>query len=219
MSYDGTGDFVRALEERGQLVRIGAPVDPVLEVSAIADRAMKTGGPALLFENVRGSRFPLLINAYGSRERMSLALGVKDFEEHATALGALLHAQAPDGLASAARLVGRLSSLAHVPPRRVDNAPCQERVLLGDDVDLGLLPVLTSWPDDGGPFFTLPSVITKDPDTGVRNVGMYRMQLIDRKTTAMHWQVHKTGARHFRRAKELGRRLEVAVAFGGDPAA
>jgi 4-hydroxy-3-polyprenylbenzoate decarboxylase len=218
MSYDGLGAFALSLEARGELVRISRTVDPVLEVAAIADRAMKAGGPALLFENVKGSSFPLLINAFGSRARMAHALGVADIEEHARRIGALLEAHPPGDLLSAARLAGRLGSLAHVPPRRVAEGPCQAHVLLGKDVDLDRLPVLTSWPKDGGPFFTLPNVITKDPDTGARNIGMYRMQRIDRRTTAMHWQVHKTGARHFRRAKELGRRLEVAVAFGGDPA-
>ena len=194
----------------------------MLEVSAIADRFMKSGGPALLFEQVGEARFPLLINAYGSRARMSLALGVADLEEHARAIEALVHTRPAMTAAGLAQLAMTLPELAHVPPRRVSRAAdarCQEVVLEGDAVDLGILPVLTSWPDDGGPFLTLPNVITRDPDTGARNIGMYRMQRIDRATTAMHWQVHKTGARHFRRAKELGlRRLEVAVALGGDPA-
>ncbi len=222
MAYDGMAEFVSALEARGELVRVTRRVDPVLEVSAIADRFMKSGGPALLFEQVGEARFPLLINAYGSRARMSLALGVADLEEHARAIEALVHTRPAMTAAGLAQLAMTLPELAHVPPRRVSRAAdarCQEVVLEGDAVDLGILPVLTSWPDDGGPFLTLPNVITRDPDTGARNIGMYRMQRIDRATTAMHWQVHKTGARHFRRAKELGlRRLEVAVALGGDPA-
>ena len=220
MAYDGLRAFVERLEREpdGQLVRIAREVDPNLEIAEIADRTMKAGGPALLFENVKGSRFPLLINAYGSRRRMSRALGVDDLEEHAKAIEELVHTRAPKSARELADMAGRLPALANAVPRKVSTAACQEIVQLGDDVDLMALPVMTTWPNDGGPFFTLPNVITKDPDTGARNIGMYRMQRIDRRTTAMHWQIHKTGARHFRRAKELGKRLEVAVAFGGDPA-
>jgi 4-hydroxy-3-polyprenylbenzoate decarboxylase len=149
---------------------------------------------------------------------MSLALGVADLEEHAQAIGELVHTRAPKSARELAEMAGKLPALASTVPRSVSKAASQEVVLRGDDVDLFALPVMTTWPKDGGPFFTLPNVITKDPDTGLRNIGMYRMQRIDRNTTAMHWQIHKTGARHFRRAKEKGQRLEVAVAFGGDPA-
>jgi len=219
MAHGGMRAFVRALEERGWLARIGREIDPYLEVAAIADRVMKTGGPALLFENVRGAKFPLLINAYGSRERMSLALGVEDLEEHAKTLGELVRMRAPSNARDLLSLAAKLPELAHVPPRRTTEGACQEIVQMGDAVDLDALPIMTSWPDDGGPFITLPNVITRDPDSGARNVGMYRMQKIDRRTTAMHWQLHKTGARHCRRAKELGlSRFEVAVALGGDPA-
>ena len=219
MAYDGMAEFVTALEARGELVRVTRRVDPVLQVSAIADRFMKSGGPALLFEQVGDAKFPLLINAYGSRARMSLALGVDDLEEHARAIEALVHTRPSMSAAGLAQLAQTLPELAHVPPRRVSEARCHDVVLEGDAVNLDLLPILTSWPDDGGPFLTLPNVITRDPETGARNIGMYRMQRIDRRTTAMHWQIHKTGARHFRRAKEMGlRRLEVAVALGGDPA-
>ncbi|MDB4946485.1 MAG: UbiD family decarboxylase associated with menaquinone via futalosine [Labilithrix sp.] len=218
MAYDGLRAFVDVLEREGELVRVRREVDPHLELAEIADRTMKGGGPALLFENVKGSAMPLLINMYGSRRRMSLALGVADLEEHAKAIGELVHTRAPKSARELADLAGKLPSLASTVPRKATSAPCQEIVQTGDDVDLMQFPVVTCWPDDGGPFFTLPNVITKDPDTGARNIGMYRMQRIDRNTTGMHWQIHKTGARHFRRAKELGKRLEVAVAFGGDPA-
>lgn len=217
--YDGLSSFVERLErEKGELVRVRREVDPELEIAEIADRTMKAGGPALLFERPKGSRFPLLINAFGSRRRMSLALGVEDLEEHARALAELVRTQAPSSARELAELARRVPSLAAALPRRTTRAPCQQIVLEGDRVDLEALPVMTTWPKDGGPFFTLPSVITRDFDSGARNIGMYRMQRIDRRTTAMHWQIHKTGARHFRRAKELGKRLEVAVAFGGDPA-
>lgn len=216
MAWDGSDAFVRALEQRRELVRVRRRVDPFLEISAIADRAVKADGPALLFEDVAGARFPLLINAFGSRARMSLALGVDDLEEHARALSDLVQPPAGGGIR---QLVRKLPELAHVPPRSVSSGPCQEVVKCGGDVDLDELPILTCWPDDGGPFITLPQVVTQDPETGIRNVGCYRMQKLDRVTTAMHWQVHKTGARHFRRARELGmRRFDVAVALGGDPA-
>jgi 4-hydroxy-3-polyprenylbenzoate decarboxylase len=219
MAWDGMGDFVRALEQRAELIRVRRRVDARLEVAAIADRVMKSHGPALLFEDVSGSRFPLLINAFGTRRRMSLALGVEDIEEHARALAELLRPGAATGAAAWLELARKLPDLAHVPPRAASSGACQEVVALGSDVDLDALPILTSWPLDGGPFITLPQVVTRDPDSGARNVGCYRMQKLDRRSTAMHWQVHKTGARHFRRARELGlRRLEVAVALGGDPA-
>ena len=219
MAWDGMGAFVRALEQRGELVRVRQAVDARFEIAAIADRAVKQGGPALLFENVPGARFPLLINAFGSRARMSLALGVDDLEEHARAIEALVHTRAPSSPRELAQLALKLPELAHVPPRSASTGACQQVVATGDDVDLDALPILTCWPDDGGPFITLPQVVTRDPETGVRNVGCYRMQKLDRRSTAMHWQIHKTGARHFRRAKELGKdRLDVAVALGGDPA-
>lgn len=216
MAWDGMDAFVRALEQRSELVRVRRRVDAFLEISAMADRVAKAGGPALLFEDVAGARFPLLINAFGSRSRMSLALGVDDLEEHARALSELVQGPASGGLR---QLVRTLPELAHVPPRSVPTGACQQVIKLAGEVDLDEIPILTCWPNDGGPFVTLPQVITRDPETGTRNIGCYRMQKLDRTTTAMHWQVHKTGARHFRRARELGmRRLDVAVALGGDPA-
>ncbi len=225
MAYDGLGEFVRVLEEQGELVRVSARVDPRLELAAIADRVMKAGGPALLFENVGdpvgpASAFPLLINMYGSRARISRALGVADLDEHVRAIEALVKAVAPGGgrsVGDVARAVLTLPELAHLLPRSAERGACQEVVHRGDAVDLDALPVMTSWPKDGGPFLTLPVVFTRDPETGARNVGMYRMQRFDRRTTGMHWQVHKTGARHFRAAKERGQRLDVAVVLGGDP--
>ncbi|MGA2448510.1 MAG: menaquinone biosynthesis decarboxylase [Polyangiaceae bacterium] len=219
MAWDGLGAFVQALGERQELVRVTRPVEAHLEVSAVADRVVKAGGPAILFENVSGSRFPLLINAFGSRRRMSMALGVADFEQHARAIERWLSTRPPSTLGEAVQLLLKLPELAHVPPHHVGSGRCQDVVLTGGEVDLDRLPIVTCWPGDGGPFVTLPQVITCDPKTGARNVGCYRMQKLDRSTTAMHWQVHKTGARHFRHAQELGlERLEVAVALGGDPA-
>lgn len=226
MAFDGFAQLVSALEEAGELRRVRAVVDPRLEITEIADRVMKAGGPALLFERVKGSDTPLLVNAFGTRSRMALALaggasprdGEDAIDAHARAIADLVHTRAPRTGRDLAELAGKLPALAHTVPRSVKRAPCQEIVEQGDEVDLTRLPVLTCWPKDGGPFITLPTVHTRDPDTGARNVGMYRMQVIDRATTAMHWQIHKTGARHFRRAKERGERMPVAVALGGDPA-
>jgi 4-hydroxy-3-polyprenylbenzoate decarboxylase len=214
--WDGLGPFVRFLEQRGQLKRIAREVDPLLEVSAIAQRAVRAGGPALLFERVKGSRIPLLINTYATRQRVSWALGVADLDEHARAIADLVKSQPPDGLLDKIRMLPKLGRVAAATPKLVRNAACQE--VVEHDLDLGKLPILTTWPGDGGPYITLPMVVTRDPDKGTRNVGCYRMQVYDARTTGMHWQLHKTGRRHMRRYKELGlSRMPVAVALGGDP--
>ena len=215
--WDDLGTFVRYLERRGELRRITQELDPVLEISALAQRAVRAGGPALLFERVKGSRFPLLINSYATRRRVSWALGVPDLDEHARAIFDLVRSQPPVGLMDKVRMLPKLARIAAATPKTVRNAPCQE--VVETDIDLGKLPVLTTWPEDGGPYITLPMVITRDPDKGTRNVGCYRMQVYDARTTGMHWQLHKTGRRHMRRYKELGQsRMPVAVALGGDPA-
>lgn len=218
--YQNLRDFITTLEQRGELRRIKAPVNPRLEITEIADRVMKEGGPALLFENVEGSQVPLAINLMGSRKRMSWALGVEDMEEVARRVEELtnLPKKGKGGLLAKLALLPQLAELGAFGPRTVRSGPVQEVVWTGEEIDLSRIPVLTCWPDDGGPFITLPLVITRDPATGDRNVGMYRVQVLDKRTTAMHWQRHKTGARHFERARELGQRLEVAVALGGDPA-
>jgi 4-hydroxy-3-polyprenylbenzoate decarboxylase len=217
--YPSLRAFVERLDRAGELVRIRREVDPYLEVSALADRVMKLpgGGPALLFEAPRGSRYPILVNAFGSRRRMAWALGVEDVREHAEAMAELLGAHVPGSLWDKLKMLPKLARVAGSLPRKASGAaPCQE--VIEDEPDLRTLPVLTCWPKDGGPFFTLPLVITHDPDTCTRNVGMYRMQVLGPRTTAMHWQAHKTGLRHYRRAKERGERVPVAVVLGGDPA-
>ncbi|MDA0700139.1 MAG: menaquinone biosynthesis decarboxylase, partial [bacterium] len=206
------------LEERGELVRVADRVSPDLEITALADRAVKRGGPALLFENVEGSALPLVIGLYGTRQRMAWALGLDDLDDLTTRLRALIDVRVGGGLVGLASNLPKLRELAALPPRRVRRAPVQEVVWRGDEVDLGKLPVLTCWPQDGGPFITLPLVITKDPESGDVNIGMYRMQVMGRNVTGMHWQRHKTGARHLEAAQRMGQRLEVAVALGGDPA-
>ena len=214
--HDGLREFVRLLEERGELRRIRQEIDPVLEVTEISQRVMRAGGPALLFENVKGSRFPLLINTYATRRRMSWALGVADLEEHARTIGELVKSQPPAGLMDKIRMLPKLARVATAMPRTVTAAPCQE--VVESTPDLSKLPILTTWPDDGGPYITLPMVITRDPDKGTRNVGCYRMQVYGPRETGMHWQLHKTGRRHMRRYQELGqKRMPVSVALGGDP--
>ena len=216
MAYKDLREFIAALEKRGQLRRIAEPVSPILEITEIADRAVKGSGPALLFENVEGSRFPLLINAFASPERMNLALGVDRIEEVAERVQELLEFKSPVSLAEKIRMLPRLADLAGFFPKTVKSAPCQE-VVLEQDFSLLDLPVLQCWPDDGGRFITLPLVFTRDPETGKRNCGMYRMQVYDERTTGMHWQVHKQGARSYRKGYRPGEPMEVAVAVGADP--
>src|SRR6266404_953021 len=214
--HDNLHDFVRLLESRGELRRITRTVDPYLEITEIAQRVMRAQGPALLFENVKGSTFPLLINTYATRRRMSWALGVPDLEEHARSIAALVKSQPPTGLMDKIRMLPKLARVASASPRTVGHAPCQE--VIERDPDLTKLPIITCWPEDGGPYITLPMVITRDPDKGTRNVGCYRMQVFGPRETGMHWQLHKTGRRHMRRYQELGhKRMPVAVALGGDP--
>jgi len=201
------------LEREGELVRVTAEVDPHLEVTEIVDRTVKAGGPALLFENPKSSH-PLLINQFGTERRMCLALGVERLDDVAARLEDVLEMQPPQGLVDKVRGLKKLKSIADSMPKTSRGGPAQQVVLTGDDVDLTRLPIQTCWPGDAAPFITLPAVITKDPRNGGRNVGMYRMQVLDRNTTAMHWQIHKDG-----RADYLATdgRIEVAVALGLDP--
>ena len=212
--------FISLLEERGDLKLIDASVDAELEITEITDRMVKSEGPALLFSNVRGHDTPLAINLFGAHRRVAWALGVERIEELAERVRSILGlAQGPPtGIGGKLRALGDVVGLARSQPKLVRNAPCQEVVLTGDDVDLYSMPLITCWPGDAGPYITLPLVISRDPESGRRNVGTYRMQVFDRRTTGMHWQTHKVGARHDRRAQERGmKRLEVAVALGGDP--
>ena len=220
MSLKDLREFIELLEQSGELKRIDAVVDPELEVTEITDRMVKNGGPALLFTNVRGHNTPILINIFGTHRRVAMALGVEHIDELVDRVRNLIGmAQAPPtGIGGRLRALGDIVGLARSQPRTVRRAPCQEVVLTGDDVDLYQMPIITCWPGDAGPYITLPLVITRDPESGRRNVGTYRMQVFDRNTTGMHWQTHKVGARHDRRAQEQGiDRLEVAVALGADP--
>ena len=212
MAYDSLRAFVEALERAGELHRVSVPVDPRLEISEITDRVVKAGGPALLFTDVQGSRFPVLTNQFGSQKRMAMALGVRDLDEAAGRIRGLLDLSIP---ASAVDRIGKLLSLAPLAaaiPKTVGSGSCQDVVI--EQPDLMQLPVLTTWPMDAGPFITLPLVITKDAASGRPNVGMYRMQVYNARETGMHWQRHKQGRAH---AKSWGDRVPVAVAIGADP--
>jgi 4-hydroxy-3-polyprenylbenzoate decarboxylase len=208
-------DFIKLLREKGQLAVIDTPVDPILEIAEIADRVSKAGGPALLFTQPKGSSVPVLINQFGSDERICAALRAGSSDELAARVRALVAMDLPGSAWEKLRALARLKDLAALQPRMVTHAPCQEVVLTGDAVDLDAMPILKCWPLDGGRYITLPLVFTRHPATGRRNVGMYRLQVYDKRTTGMHWHLHKDAAEHYREAKG---RLEVAVAIGTDPA-
>src|SRR5437588_4896439 len=207
-------EWISLLEREGELVRVTAEVDPDLEITEIVDRTVKAGGPALLFERPKGARHPLLINQFGTERRMCLAFGVERLDDVARKVADVLEMQPPSGLMEKVRGLQKLKSIADSRPRTVRHGACQEVVLRGDEVDLGRLPVQRCWPGDPAPFITLPAVITRDARDGVRNVGMYRMQVIDRKTTFMHWQIHKDGRADWLASEG---RIPVAVALGLDP--
>src|SRR5580765_4451799 len=210
-------DFLADLDKRKLLVRIKESVSPDLEIAAVTDRASKMagGGPALLFEQPAGFRMPVASNVFGSLERMCLALGVKSLDDLATEINALMTPQMPEGLLDAIKMLPMVNRLRDLMPKTVSEAPCQE--VVRKDGSLDELPILKCWPEDGGRFITLPLVFTKDPESGMRNIGTYRMQVFDGRTTGMHWQRHKGGAQHHRVAERLGRRLEVAVALSPEP--
>ncbi|MFI3333180.1 MAG: menaquinone biosynthesis decarboxylase [Rikenellaceae bacterium] len=220
--YSSLNDFVEALERQGELLRVNASVSTEYEITEIVDRVSKSpnGGKALLFENC-GTEFPLLINMMGSERRMAMVAGVERLEELTERIDSLLRsATSPmDSIWDKLRMLPMLGEVSAWMPRKLSGrGACQQVQLLGSDARLSLLPILKCWGFDGGRFITLPMVNTVDPDRGGRNVGMYRMQVIDERTTAMHWHIHKTGARHYEAYKERGERMPVSVALGGDPA-
>jgi 4-hydroxy-3-polyprenylbenzoate decarboxylase len=232
MAYDSFGQFVQALEKAGELKRIRRPIATELEITELADREMKSpgGGQALLIEQptVNGtvSPFPLAINAFGSHRRMALSLGADSVDAAAAELAALLKAKPPTSLSEAIKLLGTALELRHAKPKIIAKGPCQQVVHRQDELaaaaagpcpTLLSLPILKCWPLDAGRFITLPCVVTQDPDSGERNVGMYRIQIFDGQTTGMHWQLHKVAARHGRRYYETGRPMPVSIFLGGDP--
>jgi 4-hydroxy-3-polyprenylbenzoate decarboxylase len=220
MSFADLREFISFLEDKGELRRIKTAVSPELEITELADRAVKSGGPAMLFENVQGHEMPVAINLFGTKQRMAWALGVDDLDDLADQVRKILGMvqDPPTGLLDKLRAAGDLVGLARAQPKTVSIGLCQEVVITGEDVDLNELPALKCWPEDAGRFITLPLVISKDPKSGRRNVGTYRMQVYDGRTTGMHWQTHKVGARHYRMGEERRQeRMDVAVALGGDP--
>jgi 4-hydroxy-3-polyprenylbenzoate decarboxylase len=219
MAYTDLRDFIRALEKRKQLRRITEPIDPVLEITEFADRAVKSGGPALLFENPVGSKIPALLNAFASDERMRIALEVDSLDDIAARIVELIEFRMPEGMLGKLKMLPRLAEVGAFFPKIVSKGPCQE-IVKRENFSLADYPILKCWPDDGGRFITLPLVFSRNPISGKRNCGMYRMHVYDERTTGMHWQTHKQGADHYRQLQAQGKdlRMPVAVALGGDPA-
>ena len=226
MSLDTLSEFISAIDAIGELVRITEPVRVDLELCEITDRVSKMpgGGKALLFEKPvladgSVSPYPVAINLFGSMKRMALSLGVENLDDHGDRITKLLDLKVPEGLLGKLSLLPRLLEISKFPPRMKGGTPaCQEIVWRDDEIDLRKLPIITCWPEDGGPYITLPMVISKDPKRGIRNVGMYRVQSLTKNTVAMHWQRHKVGAAHWREMAERGERMPVCIAIGGDPA-
>ena len=215
--YSDLNDFLADLDRRTLLARIAEPVSPDLEIAAVTDRVCKQpgGGAALFFERPTGFDIPVASNVYGSMERMCLALGVKTLDDLAVEIDELMTPQMPEGIMDALKMLPMVGRLRDLMPKTVKEGACQE--IVDREASLDALPILTCWPGDGGRYITFPLVFTKDPDTGMRNIGTYRMQVFDGRTTGMHWQRHKGGAQHYRVAERRGRRLEVAVALGAEP--
>jgi 4-hydroxy-3-polyprenylbenzoate decarboxylase len=219
MAYSDLREFIAALEKNKELRRIPFEVDPVLEITEFADRAVKTGGPALLFEKPKGSRIPVLINSFASARKMEIALEVDSVEEVARRISEYLEMRMPEGLLGKLKMLPKLAEVGAFFPKIVSSGPCKD-VIRRDNFSLAEYPILKCWPEDAGRFITLPMVFSKNPDTGKRNCGCYRLQVYDERTTGMHWQTHKQGAEHYRRLVKDGKqaRMDVAVAIGADPA-
>ena len=226
MALANLRQFIAAIDAGGDLARVEHPVAIDKEITEIADRCMKSpgGGPALLFTRPTfpggaPSPHPVAVNLFGSEKRMALALGVACLDDIGARIAELLNLKVPDSLLGKLAMLPRLAEVAKFPPKSVSGRPpCQEIARKGADVDLSRLPVPICWPEDGGPYITLGGVITRDPKTGVRNVGMYRVQVLGKDTLAMHWQRHKVGAAHWREMAERKETMPVAIALGGDPA-
>jgi 4-hydroxy-3-polyprenylbenzoate decarboxylase len=224
MAYKRLDEFIIRLEQANEIIRVSTPVSSELEITEITDRVSKmphNKNKALLFENVEGSKFPLVINLYGNPRRAAWALGVDDIDELNQRLAKLIDLKLPKGMgAMMARGGEMLSALRAVGlgPSKVKKAPCQE-VVITDNPDVNILPILKCWPNDGGKYITLTSVITREPGTGTRNVGMYRIQVYDGQTLGLHWQRHKGGKEHQEAGKTIGeQKIPVAIVLGGDPA-
>ncbi len=219
MAYSDLREFIAALEKHKELKRISLEVDPVLEITEFADRAVKSGGPALLFEKPKGSSVPVLVNSFASERKMQIALEVDSVEDIARRISEYLEMRMPEGLIGKLKMLPKLAEMGAFFPKMVSDGACKE-VIRRDNFSLDELPILKCWPEDAGRFITLPMVFSKNPDTGKRNCGCYRLQVFDGRTTGMHWQTHKQGAEHHRRLLQEGKqkRMDVAVAIGSDPA-
>ena len=209
--------FLADLDRAKLLARVAEPVSPDLEIAAVTDRACKSngGGPALLFDRPTGFSIPVVTNLYGSVARMCLALGVRRLDDLAAEIDELMTPPMPEGVMDALKMLPMVGRLRDLMPKTVKDAPCQE--VVRRDATLDELPILKCWPEDGGRFITFPLVFTKHPESAERNIGTYRMQVYDGRSTGMHWQRHKGGAQHHRVAERLGKRLDVAVALGPEP--
>src|SRR5437868_285207 len=219
MAYSYLRDFIDALDKHKELRRISFEVDPYLEITEFADRAAKSGGPALLFEKPKGSHVPVLINSFASARKMEIALQVDSVDEVARRISEYLEMRMPEGLLGKLKMLPKLAEMGAFFPKVVSDGPCKE-VIRREKVSLDEFPILHCWPQDGGRFITLPMVFSRNPDTGKRNCGCYRLQIYDGRTAGMHWQTHKQGAEHYRRMAKTGAgpRMDVAVAIGADPA-
>jgi 4-hydroxy-3-polyprenylbenzoate decarboxylase len=218
VAFTDLQQFLAALERDGDLRRVTAPVDPHLEVTAIVQRVIAEHGPALLFENPTRGQMPLAINVFGTERRMARALGVEQLDEVGARIADLLKPELPHGFSGFKDALTKLGQLRSAPPKQVNKAPVQEIVRTGAAVDLDILPGLLAWPGDGGVFLNLGLTHTKHPETGARNLGMYRLQQQDKRTVSLHWQIHKDSTSHAAIAERRGERLPVAVAFGCPPA-
>jgi len=220
-NYQNLSDYINELEKENELIRFRKPVSNILEITEITDRMSKLpgGGKAVLFENVTGYEYPLLINQFGSTKRINMALGSKNLGALAGRLQQILNTKPPKSFIEKMKILPELIKYSRFLPRTYKGkAPCQEIIDTGSAVDLRKIPVLFCWPGDGGPFITLPVVFTKGLSDGKRNAGMYRMQVYDKNTTGMHWHIHKDGAHHYHEYLRAGKRMEIAVAIGTDPA-
>lgn len=215
MPYKDLKSFLKALKAKNLLTEINVEVDPELEITEIADRVSKAYGNALLFKKVKGSEFPLVINAMGTYERLNMGLGVDSLDEIAEQIEDYMNVSAYVTLMGKIKSIPKLAPLPFIFPRKVKSAPCQEVIT---EPDLNALPILKCWPQDGGKYITLPLVFTKDPENGQQNVGMYRLQVYDEKTTGMHWHLHKDGKEIYEKYRKLGKKMPVSVALGCDPA-
>ena len=220
MGYRNLREFIKFLESKNEVHYIDAPVSRDLEITEITDRSVKSGGPALYFRNVEGFSIPIVTNIFGTHQRMAWALGVESTDDLTQKVRDILGIvkTPPESLFDKLKTLKDMAGLAKTQPKTVSSGPCQEVVKMGSEADLNFLPHLKCWPDDGGRYITLPLVISRDPATGKRNVGTYRMQVYDSHTAGMHWQSHKVGASHYR-SGELQKleKMEVAVALGADP--